>query len=226
MTDEAGGDATSGAPDGAREVPRSDPLVIRSLEFAGGLAAPGGWRPDAGLPEVAFSGRSNVGKSSLLNRLVRRKALARVSQHPGKTREINFFRVNDAFLLVDLPGYGYARVSKEMRGAWRRLIEGYLRGSEHLRGIVQLIDARHPPSPDDRRMLDFLAELGLPTIVALTKADKLRVREVPARVTEVARDLQLDEEQIIAFSAVTGAGRDVLAAALVSLLAQPSWKSP
>jgi GTP-binding protein len=202
-----------------------DPLVIRSLEFAGVLAAPGGWRPASGLPEVAFSGRSNVGKSSLINRLVRRKALARVSQHPGKTREINFFRVNDAFLLVDLPGYGYARVSKQMRGAWRQLIEGYLRSSEHLRGIVQLIDARHPPSPDDRRMLDFLADLGLPTIVALTKIDKLRQREVPARVADVARDLQLDEEQIIPFSAVTGAGRDELAAALVALLAQPSWRS-
>ena len=203
-----------------------DPLVIRSLEFAGGLATPGGWRPEAGLPEVAFSGRSNVGKSSLINRLVRRKALARVSQHPGKTREINFFRVNDAFLLVDLPGYGYARVSKQMRGAWRQLIEGYLRGSEQLRGIVQLIDSRHPPSPDDRRMLDFLAALGLPTIVALTKIDKLRQPEVPARAAEVARDLQLDDEQVIPFSAVTGAGRDELAAAIVALLAQPSWRSP
>ena len=138
-------------------MPSVDPLPIRSLEFLGGMAQAGGWRPPSGLPEVAFAGRSNVGKSSLLNRLVRRRALARVSRTPGRTQEINFFRVNDAFILVDLPGYGYARVSKERREQWRPLIEGYLSSSPGLRGVVQLIDARHEPTADDRAMLDFLA---------------------------------------------------------------------
>ena len=121
----------------------ADPLVIKQIEFLGGLAQAGGWRPSTELPEIAFSGRSNVGKSSLLNKLVKRKALARVSQTPGKTREINFFKVNGEFVLVDLPGYGFARVSKEARLTWKPLIEGYLRNSEQLRGVVQLIDSRH-----------------------------------------------------------------------------------
>ena len=100
-----------------------NPLVIRKLEFLGGMAAVGGWRPDSTLPEIAFGGRSNVGKSSLLNRLVGRKKMARVSKTPGRTREINFFRVNDHFVLADLPGYGYAKVSKTQKAEWRPLLE-------------------------------------------------------------------------------------------------------
>lgn len=207
-------------PDGAA----ADPLVIRALEFLGGMAAPGGWRPASALPEVAFSGRSNVGKSSLLNTLVRRKALARVSQTPGKTREINFFRVNDAFTLVDLPGYGYAQVSKSARAEWRPLIEGYLRHSEQLRGVVQLIDARHDPTALDRQMLEFLGEIGAPTIIALTKVDKLRPSARAARLESTIRELGLDDEQIVPFSSVTGEGRDELAEAILALVQQPSWK--
>src|SRR4051812_8584470 len=139
-----------------------DPLVIRQMEFIGGMAAPGGWRPDATLPEIAFAGRSNVGKSSLINSLLRRKKFARVSNTPGRTREINFFRVNDQFVLVDLPGYGYARISKERRAEWRPLIEEYLKSSPQLRGIVQLLDVRHDPTNDDLQMLEFLAELEVP----------------------------------------------------------------
>ena len=199
-----------------------DPLVIRALEFCGGVVDPDGWRPEIMLPEVAFGGRSNVGKSSLLNRLVRRKAFARVSQTPGKTREINFFRVNDAFYLVDLPGYGYARVSKAMRDRWREIIESYLRRSPMLRGMVQLVDARHPPTPDDLRMLDFLSTIELPTLVVLTKIDKLRPRERAERLAEAGRLLQLETEQIIPFSAVSGEGRDELASAIVDLVQQPS----
>lgn len=202
----------------------TDPLVIRSLDFLGGMASPGGWRPEPTLPEVAFAGRSNVGKSSLLNRLVRRKKLARVSNTPGRTREINFFRVNDEFILVDLPGYGYARISKEQRAAWRPLIEGYMRQSPQLRGIVQLIDARHDPTTEDRQMLDFLAELGVPSIIVLTKIDKLTTAQAAKRITELSSTLGLGEEQVITFSAVSGRGRDELAEAIVSLIAQPSWK--
>jgi GTP-binding protein len=199
--------------------PPRDPLPIRSVEFLGGMAAPGGWRPPADLPEVAFSGRSNVGKSSILNKLVRRKAMARVSNTPGRTREINFFRVNDAFVLADLPGYGYARISKEAQALWRPLIESYLGGGGMLRGVVQLLDARHAPTEQDRQMLDYLSELRLPTLVVLTKMDKLPPREQPLRVAALAADLGLDPDQMLGTSATTGAGRDELAAALRDLVA-------
>src|SRR3982751_3209855 len=148
-------------------------LVIRNVEFIGGMAEKHGWRPDSSLPEVAFAGRSNVGKSSLLNALVRRKSFARVSRTPGRTREINFFRVNNGFVLVDLPGYGYARISKERKAEWKPLIQSYLRRTSRLRGIVLLLDIRRDPSDDDEAMLDFLAEVEVPAIVALTKVDKL-----------------------------------------------------
>jgi GTP-binding protein len=197
-----------------------DPLVIRSLEFLGPMATVDGWRPTHDFPEIAFAGRSNVGKSSLLNALVRRKAFARVSKTPGRTREINFFAVNKTFVLADLPGYGYARISKERKEEWRPLIEGFLRGSPQLRGIVQLLDIRHDPTEDDRQMLDMLSDIGLPTVVVVTKIDKLKRSQVEARVKELAKELSLDEEQVIPFSAVTGQGRDELAEALVSLLAQ------
>lgn len=202
-----------------------EPLVIRSLEFIGGMASVGGWRPESSLPEIAFAGRSNVGKSSLLNRLIHRKKFARVSNTPGRTREVNFFKVNNAFILVDLPGYGYARVSKEQRAEWRPLIEGYMRGSDQLRGIVQLIDVRHDPTDDDRQMLDFLGDLGVPTIVVLTKTDKLTPKQKGERVFAISRDLALDSDQVIPFSAVTGDGRDELAGAVEALLLQPSWKA-
>jgi len=189
------------------------------------MASAGGWRPEPTLPEVAFAGRSNVGKSSLLNRLVHRKKLARVSNTPGRTREVNFFKVNDSFVLVDLPGYGYARLSKERRAEWRPLIEGYLRTSTQLRGIVELLDARHDPTADDLKMLDFLGEIGVPTIVALTKMDKLTPSERKVRAHERAAQLGLDSDQVIPFSAVTGEGRDALAEAIEALLEQPSWRA-
>jgi len=195
----------------------TDPLVIRELRFLGPMASADGWRPDNALPEIAFAGRSNVGKSSLLNRLVRRKAFARVSRTPGRTRQINFFEINRRFVLVDLPGYGYARISKERRAEWRPLIEGYLRRSTSLRGVVQLIDVRRDPSDDDIQMLDFLSDLGTPTIVAITKVDKLSPTAKAARVAELTASLGLDAEQVIPFSAQTGAGRDELAAAIVAL---------
>ena len=202
-------------------VPPKDPLVIRSLDFIGPMATADGWRPTNDLPEVAFAGRSNVGKSSLLNRLVRHKAFARVSNTPGRTREINFFKVNDQFVLADLPGYGYARIAKERKAEWLPLIEGYLRTSTTLRGVVQLLDARHDPSNEDLQMLDFLAEIEKPTIVVLTKIDKLKAREIPERVKAIAVALRLEDDQIISFSAETNQGRDELAEALVALVQQP-----
>ena len=206
--------------------PPKDPLVIRSLEFLGPMASPTGWRPEAKWPEVAFAGRSNVGKSSLLNKLVRRKRFARVSNTPGRTREVNFFLVNQQFVLVDLPGYGYARISKERRAEWRPLIEGYLRSSAELRGIVQLLDVRHDPTGDDRQMLAFLASVGVPTLFALTKTDKLTSSQRAARIAALTELLETTPDQVIPFSAVTGEGRDELAEAVVALVAQPPWRQP
>jgi GTP-binding protein len=195
-----------------------DPLIAQKIEFLGGMASASGWRPEQSLPEIAFAGRSNVGKSSLINRLLRRKKVARVSNTPGRTREINFFRINDRFILVDLPGYGYARVSKDRQAEWRPMIEGYLRGTRALRGMVQLLDVRRDPADDDIQMLDFLSEIGVPTMVAMTKIDKLTRAESARRVAEISAALGLDADQVIPFSAVTGEGRDELAAAVVSLL--------
>ncbi len=208
----------------SKESRAGDPLVVRRLEFIGGMASPVGWRPPSELPEIAFAGRSNVGKSSLINRLLHRKKMARVSNTPGRTREVNFFRVNDAFVLVDLPGYGYARISKAQKAEWRPLIEGYLQKSPALRGVVQLLDVRHEPTNDDLQMLDFLGEVGVPTIVVTTKTDKLSPARARERVAEVAAAANVDVEQMIPFSAVTGAGRDALAEAIVHLLEQPSWR--
>jgi len=204
--------------------PASEPLVIRSLEFIGGMASAGGWRPPTELPEIAFAGRSNVGKSSLLNRLVHRKKFARVSNTPGRTREVNFFKVNDSFLLVDLPGYGYARISKERRAEWRPLIESYLKSTNQLRGVVQLLDSRHDPTPDDLQMLDYLGDIGVPTIIVLTKIDKLTAKERQRQRGHIAGAAGVDDDQTIAFSATTGEGRNELAEAIEGLLAQPSWR--
>jgi len=198
--------------------PGADRLVIRNVEFIGGMAEKHGWRPESSLPEVAFAGRSNVGKSSLLNTLVRRKSFARVSRTPGRTREINFFRINNTFVLVDLPGYGYARISKEKKAGWRPMIESYLRRTTQLRGMVLLLDIRREPSEDDRAMLDFLAELGVPTIVALTKADKLNKAGARERTTEISRSLALEADQVIQFSAQSGEGRLELLQAIMQLV--------
>jgi GTP-binding protein len=202
----------------------ADPMIVRSLEFLGPMANHDGWRPESLLPEVAFAGRSNVGKSSVLNILVRRRAFARVSRTPGRTREINFFRVNGEFVFVDLPGYGYAQLSKERRAEWRPLIEGYLRASPQLRGVVLLLDARREPTGDDQAMLAFLAEMEIPTLLAITKIDKLGPRAGEARVAAIASSLDLDSAQVVPVSAKTGRGRDELASAIMELLAAPAWR--
>ena len=197
----------------------ADPLIVRQLEFLGGMASAAGWRPETSLPEVAFAGRSNVGKSSLLNALLRRRSAARVSRTPGRTREINFFRVNDAFLLVDLPGYGYARVAKSRQAEWKPLIEGYLGASPNLRGLVLLLDARRDPSDDDHAMLSFLADRGTPVLVAITKMDKFGADAGRKRVDAIVAALELDPAQVVPVSARTGQGRDELAVALNELIA-------
>jgi len=205
-------------------------LLIQSVEFAGAIVQPGA-PPPATLPQVAFSGRSNVGKSSLINRLLgrNRSHVARVSSTPGKTQEINFYRIAarigdeaQAFFLVDLPGYGYARAPLEVRQRWRPLIESYLAGTPALRGVVQLIDARHGPSADDHRVLDYLAQTGLPTLFALTKVDKLRSSQRARKLEEARIALGIADEQAIPFSAVTGEGRDDLLDSIGALLNEAS----
>jgi GTP-binding protein len=176
-------------------------------------------RPLPRLPEVAFSGRSNVGKSSLLNVLLRRKGLALTSGRPGKTQALNFFNVDDACYFVDLPGYGFAKAPATLRRAWRPLVEGYLRRSGELRGVIQLLDARHPPSRLDERMVAFLAHLGVPTLLVLTKVDKLGPSERPTRLGAVRARLGLeDEEQVVPFSAVTREGRKEILQAIELLM--------
>jgi GTP-binding protein len=196
-------------------------MKIRTVEYAGTIAEPGGRAP-ASLPQVAFSGRSNVGKSSLINALLRRtrKKIAHVSSTPGKTQALNFYRVNDEFFLVDLPGYGYARVPEETREAWSRLIEWYLSGSEGVRGVVHLVDARHPPTRHDHHMVAYLAEVGLPTLVVLTKADKLKWSQRSGAVQRALEALELDETQLLPFSSKTGEGRESLLDALEDLISE------
>jgi GTP-binding protein len=201
-------------------------VKLRSVEFAGAIGRPG-QDPPGTLPQVAFAGRSNVGKSSLINRLLdrHRKQIARVSASPGKTQEINFYRIvadldgeRDEFFLVDLPGYGYARAPKAVRDAWRPLIESYLARATELLGVVQLIDARHDPTTDDLRMVEYLASIEMPTLFVLTKVDKLKPAERERRFRAAVDELGVDAEQIVPFSAVTGEGRDDLLDTLRHLL--------
>ena len=166
--------------------------------------------PASNLPEVAFSGRSNVGKSSLINRLLNRKALARTSATPGKTATINFYRL-DTLRLVDLPGYGYAKVSDAEKRRWKGLIEGYLEADRELCLVVQLLDARHAPSADDRTMLDYLVQREIPFLVVLTKMDKLNVTQRVQRLQAFQEEFaSLEGLTVVPFSAVTGEGTQEL----------------
>ena len=194
-------------------------MNIRTVEFAGTVAAPT-QSPPGSLPEIAFSGRSNVGKSSLINVLLKRtrRKIARVSATPGKTRALNFYRVNDRFFLVDLPGFGYARVPEAVQEKWRGLVEAYLGRSPTLRGVVHVIDARHRPAATDHAMVAYLAELGVRAQFVATKIDKLAQGARRSHLARVAQELELDHKQLLPFSARTGEGRPALLAALEALL--------
>lgn len=196
-------------------------MKIKSAEFAGAIGQLGQEPPEpvAELPKVAFAGRSNVGKSSLINRVLgrTRTALARVSQQPGKTQEINFYRVRSDrgdFCLVDLPGYGYAKVPQAVRERWRPLINGYLASEMGPAGVVQLVDLRHGPTDDDLRALDYLAELQLPALLVLTKADKLKTAQKQKMIRKIVEQLGVEQDQVIPFSSKTGEGREELLDAL------------
>ena len=164
--------------------------------------------PQSTTPEIAFSGRSNVGKSSLLNKLFNRKSLARVSSVPGKTITINFYNVDDC-KFVDLPGYGYAKLSKTERDRFGELMEGYFQSGRNIKLVVQLVDMRHKPSQDDFGMIDFMQQMNIPFIIACTKADKLKVKEFQKREREIKQELNMvDEGLIVPFSSQTGLGLD------------------
>jgi GTP-binding protein len=161
-----------------------------------------------------------VGKSSLINTLLRRtrKKIARVSATPGKTRTINFFTVNDRFFLVDLPGYGYAKVPAKMRDEWSKLIEWYLGQKDTVNGLVHLMDARRDPTAHDHQMMSYLADVGLPTIVVLTKMDKLKSLEQGKAIKRTCDAFSLEDDQLVPFSSKTGEGRETLLDALEALL--------
>lgn len=164
--------------------------------------------PESKESEIVFSGRSNVGKSSLLNKLFNRKSLARVSSVPGKTITINFYDV-DGVKFVDLPGYGYAKLSKSEKERFAGLMEGYFNSDRNIKLVVQLVDMRHKPSADDYAMISFLQEMQIPFIVACTKADKLKVKEFQKRSAELLSELEnVDENVIIPFSSQNGLGTD------------------
>ena len=188
------------------------------FELAAGRS---GQLPAGDLPEIVFSGKSNVGKSSLINKLLNRKNLARVSATPGKTATINFYRLDQA-RLVDLPGYGYAKVSLAEKKRWAELVEGYFQQERNLALVVQLVDMRHPPTKDDLHMIEFLCDGGFPFLVALTKSDKLNQTERRQRLAALEEALSDYEGlRLIPFSSVTGEGVEELREILSSVAEEP-----
>ncbi|WP_096435973.1 ribosome biogenesis GTP-binding protein YihA/YsxC [Alteribacter populi] len=165
--------------------------------------------PPGPFPEVALSGRSNVGKSSFINKVLARKALARTSQRPGKTQTLNFYKINDRFHFVDVPGYGYAKVSKKERDAWGRLMERYFEEREQLKGVVLLVDVRHKPTEDDIMMYEWLKHHELKVIVVGTKADKISKGKQQKQLAVIKRELDMEsEDPVVLFSSETGLGKE------------------
>lgn len=182
-------------------------MRIHSAEFVVGSVSQSD-RPADGRPEIAFSGRSNVGKSSLINRLVQRKRLARTSSTPGKTQQLNYYRVNGELYLVDLPGYGYVSGGKQLRGELGKRTEKYLQNREQLRAVVQLVDARHGPSDTDMQMIEWLRSNQSPFLLVFTKADKLSRAKLDRMIKQLSSQERLAGLSYTPFSAVTGSGRD------------------
>lgn len=180
-------------------------MKITSAEFTRSAFEKNHWHAD-GLPEIAFLGRSNVGKSSLLNALLRRKGLARTSNTPGRTQSINFFLVNGRFYFADLPGYGFARVSKQMRAGWGKMAEEYLADRDELALAIQLVDSRHKPTNLDVQLHEWLVFNQKPHIIIATKSDKLSSNQLRKSLDVIGK--ALPGSKILPFSAVTGNGKD------------------
>jgi len=182
-------------------------MKISSAEFIKSATRPGNY-PVSELPEIAFAGRSNVGKSSLINVLVNRKSLVRTSSTPGRTQLINFFNINNHFSLVDLPGYGFAKVPLAVKKAWGPMIRTYLEIRESLHGVIFIFDIRRVPREDDIRMLDWLEEFGVPTIPVITKIDKIKRSQLEKQIKAIVVETGLPREAFSLFSATTREGRD------------------
>ena len=184
-------------------------MLIKSAKFVKSAVKPIHY-PDTGLPEIAFAGRSNVGKSSLINKLLNRKKLVRTSRTPGCTQTINFFEINNELMFVDLPGYGYARVSKEVRKQWGPMVEAYLTSRENLRVVVVILDIRRTPTSDDMNLIGWLSSKHIPYLIVLTKADKLKKHKQKQQKVKIAGIIGVDEKDITTFSARTGEGKEEL----------------
>ena len=194
-------------------------MEIKAAEFVTSMSVY--TAPDPTLPQIAVAGKSNVGKSSLINSQCRRKALAKTSATPGKTRLINLFLLNGSFHLVDLPGYGFAKVDKQEKQRWGGMMEKYFRDTKELRLTLHLVDIRHEPTQDDIQMNAFLRSTGQPFLVVATKADKISLGARMKNLAPICRALQVQPWQVLCYSSETGDGRDALLEALEKALAQP-----
>lgn len=192
-------------------------MKIMSADFVKSATTPEQC-PDEGLPEVAFAGRSNVGKSSLINALLNRGKLARTSSNPGHTRALNFFRVNSRCMFADLPGFGYAKVSRKERGSWRKMIESYLSSREELCAVVLIMDIRRAPGNEERELIGALTGIGIPILLVATKADKLGKTRRVRPVRELAAALGIPPEAVIIFSSTSGLGKEELWKKLVEMM--------
>ena len=182
-------------------------MTIRSAKFAHSLDRLRPF-PGQGMPEIAMAGKSNVGKSSMINSLLGNSKLARISSEPGKTRLVNFYRVNDQFWLVDLPGYGFAKAPKAERERWAAMIEGYLEGSGHLKRVLHLVDIRHAPTREDQMMVDYLRHYDIPFTVVATKADKLSRAARGLSIPVICRALAVQPWEVVPYSSEDGTGRE------------------
>ncbi|MEE9122180.1 MAG: ribosome biogenesis GTP-binding protein YihA/YsxC [Syntrophobacteria bacterium] len=192
-------------------------MIIHSAKFICSAVTPDQYPPDD-LPEVAFAGRSNVGKSSLINKILNRKKLVRTSKTPGRTQLLNFFEINEVWRFVDLPGYGYAKVPVEVQKRWRPMVESYLMTRANMRGMVWLLDIRREVSKEDLTLWDWLQAKQVKVIIVITKADKLSKNKRNKQAASIAKSLGRKAQELIQFSATSGEGRDEIWQALRQLL--------
>ncbi len=188
-------------------------MILKSSEFITSAVKPSQYPVD-GLPEIAFAGRSNVGKSSLINKLINRKRLVKTSSTPGRTQLVNFFKINGAFMFVDLPGYGYAKVPASVKKKWGPMVETYLSMRETLQAVVLILDLRRTPQLEELNFIDWLHHCDIPTILVLTKADKLSKTKQKKQVAAISKDLDVTGNNLILFSAKTGLGTERLWSAI------------
>jgi len=195
-------------------------MVIKKSKFVKSMSAFAAF-PGQGLPEIAMVGKSNVGKSSLINNMTGNSKLARTSSEPGKTRLVNLYLINEAFFLVDLPGYGFAKAPKQEKQKWAEMIEGYLRGSGHLKRVFQLVDVRHAPTEDDQLMVEYLRHYDIPFTVVATKADKLSKAQRGRSIPVICRTLGVQPWEVMVNSSKDGTGKDKLLELIEAEIAPP-----